>query len=89
MKFIYFTDIHLDSGIDAFRGFELCVESMLEHQPEVLINGGDVGLIARGASAIRPDHGEGICAGAIEPRQPRDVQRLSASGTRGDGARQC
>ncbi len=44
MKFIYFTDIHLDSGIDAFRGFELCVESMLEHQPEVLINGGDVGL---------------------------------------------
>ena len=44
MKFIYFTDIHLDSGIDAFRGFELCVESMLEHQPEVLINGGDLGL---------------------------------------------
>ena len=35
MKFIYFTDIHLDSGIDAFGGFELCVESMLEHQPEL------------------------------------------------------
>ena len=44
MKFIYFTDIHLDSGIDAFRGFEMCVESMLEHQPEALINGGDLGL---------------------------------------------
>lgn len=44
MKFIYFTDIHLDTGIDARRGFELCVESMLAHQPEALINGGDLGV---------------------------------------------
>ncbi len=44
MKFIYFTDIHLDSGIDADRGFELCVESMLAHQPIALINGGDLGI---------------------------------------------
>ena len=44
MKFIYFTDIHLDTGINAFRGFELCVESMLVHQPAALVNGGDLGV---------------------------------------------
>ena len=44
MKFIYFTDIHLDTGIDARAGFERCVESMLAHQPEALINGGDLGI---------------------------------------------
>ena len=44
MKFIYFTDIHLDTGINAQKGFELCVESMLVHQPAALVNGGDLGV---------------------------------------------
>ncbi|NKB65580.1 MAG: hypothetical protein GKR89_00840 [Candidatus Latescibacteria bacterium] len=44
VKFIYFTDIHLDTGIDARAGFEACLESMLAHEPELLINGGDLGI---------------------------------------------
>ncbi|MFT5368865.1 MAG: Icc protein [Candidatus Latescibacterota bacterium] len=44
MKFIYFTDIHLCQGEDSPKGVELCFESMLSHNPEFLINGGDLGI---------------------------------------------
>ena len=44
MKFIYFTDIHLCQGIDSQLGVEQCFESMLSHDPEFLINGGDLGI---------------------------------------------
>jgi 3',5'-cyclic-AMP phosphodiesterase len=45
MKFIYFTDIHLYQGEDFEKGIELCFESMLSHNPEFLINGGDLGIV--------------------------------------------
>ena len=44
MKLTYFTDIHLCEGHDFRRGFERCLESMLSHQPQLLINGGDLGI---------------------------------------------
>ena len=44
MKFIYFTDIHLCEGRDSEPGFKTCIESMLAHEPEVLVNGGDLGI---------------------------------------------
>ncbi len=44
MKFIYFTDIHLGQGYDSYAGFERCLESMLHHAPQVLVNGGDLGM---------------------------------------------
>ena len=44
MKFIYFTDIHLCEGIDSRQGFATCLESMLEHKPQLLVNGGDLGI---------------------------------------------
>lgn len=44
MRFIYFTDIHLDEGVDSRQSFERCLESMLAHEPQLLINGGDVGV---------------------------------------------
>ena len=87
MKFIYFTDIHLDTGIDALRGFELCVESMLAHQPEALVNGGDLGVttealaqyaqvMERVSVPVLLSHGNHeMCSGYL----PR--------GTRGDDAR--
>lgn len=45
MKFIYFTDIHLYQGEQSQKGIELCFESMMSHNPEFLINGGDLGLV--------------------------------------------
>ncbi len=44
MKSIYFTDIHLSEGFDSDKGFERCLESMLTHDPQLLINGGDLGV---------------------------------------------
>lgn len=44
MRFIYFTDVHLDTGFDARKGFGMCLEAMLEHEPELLVNGGDLGI---------------------------------------------
>ena len=44
MKFVYFTDIHLCEGRDSEPGFKTCIESMLAHEPEVLVNGGDLGI---------------------------------------------
>lgn len=44
MRFIYFTDIHLDTGTDAREGFEICLEAMLAHDPDLLVNGGDLGI---------------------------------------------
>ena len=44
MKFIYFTDIHLCEGRDSSKGFERCLDSMLSHGPQLLINGGDLGI---------------------------------------------
>jgi Icc protein len=45
MKFIYFTDIHLCQGKDSSKGIERCFESMMRHNPEFLINGGDLGIV--------------------------------------------
>jgi hypothetical protein len=44
MRFIYFTDVHLDTGTGAREGFELCLDAMLAHDPELLVNGGDLGI---------------------------------------------
>ena len=44
MRFVYFTDIHLGEGRDSVTGFERCLEKMLAHRPEVLVNGGDLGI---------------------------------------------
>ncbi len=44
MKFVYFTDVHLCEGHDSRPGFERCVESMLGHDPELLVCGGDLGV---------------------------------------------
>ena len=44
MKFIYFTDIHLCEGRDYSKGFERCLDSMLNHGPQLLVNGGDLGI---------------------------------------------
>jgi hypothetical protein len=44
MKFIYFTDIHLCEGRDYSKGFERCLDSMLSHSPQLLVNGGDLGI---------------------------------------------
>jgi 3',5'-cyclic-AMP phosphodiesterase len=44
MKFIFFTDLHLCQGTDSPKGAALCFESMLGHDPEFLINGGDLGI---------------------------------------------
>jgi Icc-related predicted phosphoesterase len=44
LRFIYFTDIHLDTGTDSLKGFESCLEAMMAHEPELLINGGDLGI---------------------------------------------
>ena len=44
MKFVYFTDIHLCEGRDSEPGFKTCIEAMLAHEPEVLVNGGDLGI---------------------------------------------
>ena len=46
VKFIYFTDIHLCEGFDFRKGFEICLNSMLDHNPQVLVNGGDLGITA-------------------------------------------
>ena len=47
MKFIYFTDIHLCEGTDSRQGFAACLEAMLAHNPQLLINGGDLASIPR------------------------------------------
>jgi hypothetical protein len=53
MKFIYFTDIHLGEGRDSRRGFELCLESMLAHRPQLLVNGGDLGITPEAVALYR------------------------------------
>ena len=44
MKIIYFTDIHLLENEDSIPGFEMCMEAMLSYEPELMINGGDLGV---------------------------------------------
>ena len=44
MRFIYFTDVHLCEGHDSREGLERCLDSMLGHEPELLICGGDLGI---------------------------------------------
>jgi len=53
MKFIYFTDIHLHEGHDSRLGFERCLESMLGHDPELLLCGGDLGITPEAVSLYR------------------------------------
>ena len=53
MRFIYFTDIHLHEGFDSDKGFERCLESMLSHEPALLINGGDLGLTPEAVTLYR------------------------------------
>ena len=53
MKFIYFTDIHLCEGFDSDKGFALCLESMLAHDPKLLINGGDLGVTPEAVALYR------------------------------------
>ena len=89
MKFIYFTDIHLDTGTDAQKGFEQCVESMLAQQPEVLVNGGDLGItpealaqyarIMEGVSVpVLLSHGNHeMCSGYV-PREQGGTRHASA-----------
>ena len=44
MRFIYFTDVHLCEGHDSRLGLERCFDSMLGHDPELLVCGGDLGV---------------------------------------------
>lgn len=53
MKFIYFTDIHLCGGFDSDKGFALCLESMLSHDPKLLVNGGDLGITPEAVTLYR------------------------------------
>ena len=52
MKFIFFTDLHLCQGTDSPKGAALCFESMLGHDPEFLINGGDLGITTEGTDSL-------------------------------------
>ncbi len=44
MRFIFFTDIHLLENTDSIIGFEKCLDRMIAFEPELLINGGDLGV---------------------------------------------
>ncbi len=44
MRFIFFTDIHLLENRDSIIGFEKCLDRMLSYGPQLLINGGDLGI---------------------------------------------
>ena len=44
MRFAYFTDVHLCEGQDSGIGFERCLASMLSHDPQLLVCGGDLGV---------------------------------------------
>ncbi len=50
MRFVYFTDVHLCEGSDYRMGFEQCIASMLSHQPQVLVCGGDLGVTPEAVS---------------------------------------
>lgn len=59
MRFIFFTDIHLCEGTGSRDGMARCLESMLAHEPALLINGGDMG-VAPDALAAYDDLTRGI-----------------------------
>ena len=44
MRFGFFTDIHLLENKDSIIGFEKCLDRMLAFEPQLLINGGDLGV---------------------------------------------
>ena len=44
MRFVFFTDIHLLENKDSIIGFEKCLDRMLAFDPQLLINGGDLGV---------------------------------------------
>jgi 3',5'-cyclic-AMP phosphodiesterase len=44
VKFAFFTDIHLCQGTDSKEGFLECLDSMISHEPQFLVNGGDLGI---------------------------------------------
>ena len=44
MRFVFFTDIHLLENKDSIIGFEKCLDRMLAFEPQLLINGGDLGV---------------------------------------------
>ncbi|MDA0842190.1 MAG: metallophosphoesterase [Planctomycetota bacterium] len=81
MRFVFFTDVHLLEREDSVKGFELCIESMLSHGPEVLINGGDLGvpdgatqtyneMIARIGLPVHMVNGNHeICNGSLDPER--------------------
>jgi hypothetical protein len=81
MKFIYFTDIHLFQGHDFQIGFERCLESMLSHDPQLLINGGDLGITPEAISLyqkmtrdlpvplLMSNGNHEICSGYIPPNK--------------------
>ena len=53
MRFAYFTDVHLCEGHDSELGFERCLESMLSHDPQLLVCGGDLGVTPEAAALYR------------------------------------
>ena len=53
MKFIYFTDVHLCEGHDSRLGLERCLDSMLGHDPELLVCGGDLGITPEAVALYR------------------------------------
>lgn len=93
MKFIYFTDIHLCEGFDSDKGFERCLDSMLAHDPALLVNGGDLGVTPKAVSLYREMtkglglpllHSNGnheMCSGYL----PRDLAGTASSSTDVDG----
>ena len=81
MRFVFFTDVHLLEQEESVRGFEMCIESMLSHDPELLINGGDVGIpdgviptykemisnVDMPVHMVNGNHE--ICSGWLDPKQ--------------------
>ena len=53
MRFAYFTDIHLREGYDSDLGFERCLGSMLAHEPQLLVCGGDLGVTPEAVTLYR------------------------------------
>ena len=47
MRFVFFTDIHLLENKDSIIGFEKCLDRMLAFGPQLLINGGDLGVTSQ------------------------------------------
>ncbi|MDP6746795.1 MAG: metallophosphoesterase [Candidatus Poribacteria bacterium] len=87
MRFVFFTDIHLLENKDSIIGFEKCLDRMLAFEPQLLINGGDLGVTPE---AVKTYHqmiqklpipvyqvngNHEICNGLLAPEQAGQLSR--------------